>query len=97
MKEETGYEFSRVEHLAAVAASVGTSNEIVHIFIANPTDAISTFEQPEVGIELIWMRPDEAIDTMLAQPIADAKSLLGLTLLLRRAMTNRAQSTDSLN
>lgn len=80
--EETGIKLKTARQILHSAVSVGTSNEVVNIFIAGDDDVEHCLGVPESGIELVWIRRSRALATMLKEGLVDAKSMLGLSLCL---------------
>lgn len=83
--EETGYRAGRIEKLGQCYAMPGSSDEIIHLFLAR--ELAKQEQSLDIGEVIYEVRafPDEEITRMIAEgAIMDAKTLVGLTLLLGR-------------
>jgi len=80
LREEVGYEPGRLTKISSVYPSPGYSDEVIHIYLA--TDLRYVGASPEAGelIEVIEVDMDRALDIVLSEGVADAKTVLALTL-----------------
>lgn len=79
--EETGYEATTLTRLGECYAMPGSSDEIIHLFIARGlTLGVQSLDIGEVIDELRFYTLVEAFDMIKKAEICDAKTLLGLML-----------------
>ncbi len=84
LAEETGYRAARVELLASVAMTPGFCDEVLHLVLARDlTPGAQSLDEDE-RIEARSVSIDEAMAMFERGEIADAKTLLALTMLARR-------------
>ncbi len=84
LAEETGYRAARVELLASVAMTPGFCDEVLHLVLARDlTPGAQSLDEDE-RIEARSVSLDEAMAMFERGEIADAKTLLALTMLARR-------------
>lgn len=82
--EETGYEASRIEKLGECYALPGSSDELMHIFLArNLTQREQSLDIGEVIYEIRPFKSTEIPRLIGDGTIRDAKTIVGLTLALR--------------
>ncbi len=79
--EEVGYRPGRLERLASVYTSPGYSDEVLHVYLAEDLEYVGGRPEPGELIEVLGLGLDEALRAVLAEPVADAKTLLSLLLL----------------
>ena len=80
LREETGYTANRLLSLGTILPTVGYSNEVIHLYLAEKLIKGDTdFDEDEL-ITLKRVKVDEAICMALSGELTDAKSV---TLLLR--------------
>jgi ADP-ribose pyrophosphatase len=85
LQEETGYEAGRLEKLAVCYAMPGSNDEIIHVFVAR--DLTQREQSLDIGelINEIRSFSAEELESMMARgEIRDAKTLVGLLLVLSR-------------
>ncbi len=83
--EETGYRAGRIEKLGWCYAMPGSSDEVIHLFLAEElTLEEQSLDVGEVIDEVRPFAPAEVIAMIASGEIADAKTLIGLTMLLSR-------------
>ncbi len=87
--EETGYDAGVIERLVSVHTSPGYSDEVLHIVVARNLKYVGARPEPGELIEVIKLRLDEALEKVLAQEVADAKTVIALTLLKLRTLANK--------
>jgi 8-oxo-dGTP pyrophosphatase MutT (NUDIX family) len=78
LREETGYDHTDIGFLAGAYLSPGFTAEYIHIFWARTTETAAT--DAEVGIEVVRMPLDAAIDAARAGRFRNATTALGLLL-----------------
>ncbi len=79
--EETGYNAGVIEKVLSVYTAPGYSDEVLHIVIARELKYVGARPEPGELIEVIKLKVDEAIRKILTQEVADAKTVIALTLL----------------
>ncbi|MCD6278500.1 MAG: NUDIX hydrolase [Desulfurococcales archaeon] len=79
--EETGYEAESIERLVSVYTAPGYSDEVLHIVVAKNLKYVGARPEPGELIEVIKLSLEEALRKVFAQEIADAKTVIALTLL----------------
>ena len=85
LQEETGYHAGRIEKLGQCYAMPGSSDEIIHLFLAR--ELTKQEQSLDIGEVIYEVRPftDQEIIGMIADgTIMDAKTLVALTMLLAR-------------
>jgi ADP-ribose pyrophosphatase len=85
LQEETGYEAGRLEKVAECYAMPGSNDEIIHVFVAR--DLTQREQSLDIGelINEIRSFSAEELESMMARgEIRDAKTLVGLLLVLSR-------------
>lgn len=76
-REETGMQLRNVRLLTTAALSVGTSDELVSIYLAEDIDC-QTVEIPQLECKSVPFTM--ALELLSSEKILDAKTLLGVTL-----------------
>lgn len=85
LREETGYRAARLEPLADCCAMPGTSDEIIHVFVATGlTPGERSPEPGELIREVRAFESEEVADMVARGGIRDAKTLAALFHLLGR-------------
>ncbi len=79
--EETGYEASRLCHMASFYPSPGVSSEVIHVYLAEGLSYRGQRLEEDEVIEVLWMEPRELLERQL-EGVADAKTLIALLLYL---------------
>jgi ADP-ribose pyrophosphatase len=77
MIEETGYRVGSVRKLSSFYTSPGFTTELMHLYEARdlqPGDATEETDQ----IEVVLLTPEEALERVESDDVADAKTLLAL-------------------
>ena len=86
LAEETGLRSGRFEHLMDLVTSVGFSNEVISLYVAD--DLESGESQPagaeEFAAEIVTMAWDDALAAIDDGSITDAKTVVGILLANRR-------------
>ena len=83
LAEEVGLEARRWEHLTTYRSSVGFTDEVVHLFLAEDlTEAPPADSGEDERIEIV-RRPLSELDALIDE-VTDVKTLVGLLLLQRR-------------
>ena len=75
--EETGYTANNATFILSVVLSVGTSNERVHIFKSTNIEKNDVLTS-EIGIELVWIDYQVALELIKSGKIIDAKTIIAL-------------------
>lgn len=83
LREETGYGLTAIEFLAGYYASVGFTDEYIHLFWAETTERPES--EPEVGIEVIVKPLEELVSAAKNGKIRDVKTAMALLLADGRA------------
>ena len=78
-----------LEHLVTFANSAGLLTEVTHVYLAtglHEADLPDGFvaDGEEAGMEIVRLPVAEALEAVLSEPAADAKTLLGLLLVAQR-------------
>jgi len=82
LEEETGYHAARIEKLGECYAMPGSSDELIHLFLASDLTLVGqTLDIGEVIDELRPFTLDEIREMIRGGKIRDAKTLVGLMLL----------------
>ena len=77
MVEETGYRVGSVRKLSSFYTSPGFTTELMHLYEARDLQpGKATEETDQIEVEL--MTPEEALDRVESETVADAKTLLAL-------------------
>ncbi|MEM1542450.1 MAG: NUDIX hydrolase [Ignisphaera sp.] len=78
LREEVGYVPKYVQKLVSVYMSPGYSDEVIHIYVAKNLEYVGA--SPEKGelIEIVEVDIDKALEMILADDAADAKTLIAL-------------------
>jgi ADP-ribose pyrophosphatase len=85
LREETGYVASHLEKVCECYATPGSSDELIHIFLARGlTKGESSLDTGEVIDEVRWLSPSELESMIAGGEIRDAKTLVGLFFALNR-------------
>jgi len=82
LREETGYRYGSIEFLGGYYASVGFTDEYVHLFLARTLDEPEG--QPEEGIELLRKPFDEMVAAARGGKVRDVKTAYALLLAAAR-------------
>ncbi len=93
--EETGYRPGRLELLARVYTSPGYSDEVLHVYLAGDLEYVGGKPEPGELVEVVRLGVDEALDAVLGEPAADAKTLLSLLLLKHAGALRRCGAEGS--
>ena len=75
--EETGYIANNITYILSAVLSVGTSNEKVHIFRSTNIEKDDVLTS-EIGIELVWIDYQLALEFIKSGKIIDAKTIIAL-------------------
>ena len=76
--EETGLKATSIEPLMSIALSVGTSSELVHIFIVTTVEQESSLQSTEKGVHAIWVDQNECLKMIKNGEIIDAKTIVAI-------------------
>ncbi len=77
--EEIGYEAGSLRKLFSVHTTPGYSDEVLHIYVAENLKYVGARpEKYEVLETVVFSDIDEALNAVLSEPVADAKTLLAL-------------------
>lgn len=86
--EEIGYEAGSLRKLFSIHTTPGYSDEVLHIYVAEDLKYVGARpEKYEVIETVVFKDVDEALNAVLSEPVADAKTLLTL-LALRTGITD---------
>jgi ADP-ribose pyrophosphatase len=77
MIEETGYRVGSVRRLSSFYTSPGFTTELMHLYEARDLQPGKATEETD-QIEVVLMTPEEALDRVESDNVADAKTLLAL-------------------
>jgi len=77
--EEIGYEAGFLKKLFSIHTTPGYSDEVLHIYVAGDLKYVGARpERYEVIETVVFKDVDEALNAVLSEPVADAKTLLAL-------------------
>ena len=85
--EETGYDAGVVKKVLSVYTAPGYSDEVLHIVVARDLRYVGARPEPGELIQVIKLSVDEALRKVLTQDVADAKTVIALTLLKLGVLT----------
>jgi ADP-ribose pyrophosphatase len=77
MVEETGYRVGSVRKLSSFYTSPGFTTELMHLYEARDLQPGKATEETD-QIEVVLMTPEEALERVESDNVADAKTLLAL-------------------
>ena len=80
LREETGYEAAKWQHLGLIHPCVGYSDERIEVFLARGLTHVGDALDDEEFIELFELTPDQARTAVMDGEITDAKTLAALFL-----------------
>ncbi len=89
--EETGYRHTAIEFLGGYYASAGSTDEYVHLFLAQV--AAEPEADPEPGITLVREPFDRMVGAARAGRVRDVKTALALLLAAGRSLSLRSDSS----
>lgn len=89
LKEETGYDAERVEHLITMFTTPGFTDEKIHLFVATGLRAGESHRESDEFLELTPVRLSVAIAMIASGEIQDAKTALALFLTERKLAERR--------
>ncbi|MBU1190795.1 MAG: NUDIX hydrolase [Gammaproteobacteria bacterium] len=78
LEEEAGLRAQTWRELACVLTTPGFCDEVIHLYLAQGLEQVSTNHQAHECIEVHWKPFTEALDMAERGEIRDAKTLLGL-------------------
>jgi len=80
--EETGYKPGHLEKLASIHPTPGYSNEIIHIYVARNLQQTKTQLEPYEAIKIEKTTIKQALQEIIRNQPADAKTLIAILLYL---------------
>jgi len=83
LEEETGYRASRLVSLGSIFASVGYTSEEIHMFLAFDLEQVGAKPDHDERIETVLIPISELEQRLARNEFQDAKTIVGLTMLLR--------------
>lgn len=89
LEEETGYKTDKLTHLGDIYPSVGYTNEIIHIYLANnllPSIQHLDFDE---SLDVIKMPFDEFVHKIKTNEIKDAKTIAALNFYFLSKLNNK--------
>ncbi len=78
LEEETGFLAKNFEYLGFIYPSPGFTNEVTHIYLATGLYQGTVHPDPDEFLDMIIMPFDEALKRVMANEIADAKTVAGI-------------------
>ncbi|MDD4495757.1 MAG: NUDIX hydrolase [Eubacteriales bacterium] len=84
LKEETGLDAEKIEHIISVHSTPGFSNEVLHIFIAMDLSEGNSCADPDEFISCEKYTIKQLIDMIYSHKITDAKTIIGIFLAERQ-------------
>lgn len=88
MREETGYDPHKVEHVADIYPSPGTSSEVIHMFLVTDLQGDGVPSEPADELQSERFSRSQARDLVLDGTIVDAKSVAGILMLESASIHN---------
>lgn len=86
LREETGYQAGKVSLLTEMLPSVGYTQEVVHIYLAQDLTPGDTDFDDNEAIEVIEMDFELALDMVMKGEIKDAKTIIAILMTKMRAL-----------
>ena len=87
LREETGYSAEFMTHLTSIFTTVGYSEEVLDIYLAEGLMPGETNFDDNEAIDILEIQLDELVDMIMAGKIEDAKSIVAIMMtaeILRR-------------
>ncbi len=81
LSEETGYEADRLKKLSVLATTVGFSNELIHMYVAEGLKPGAQHPDEDEFIHLIRMPLQQAVEMIWDGRIFDAKTVASILML----------------
>lgn len=82
--EEIGYFPRKLEKLGSLYVSPGYSDEILHVFLAEELEYVGNRPEPGELIEVVRLRLLDALNVVLSESVADAKTVASILLARQR-------------
>jgi ADP-ribose pyrophosphatase len=83
LQEETGYRAGKLQRLGGFFSSPGFTSEYLHLYLATDLVPSHLTADDDEAIELVRLPVTQALDMIASGEICDAKTIIGLLLLLR--------------
>lgn len=84
LQEEAGFKAGRITKLAEFYSAPGFCSELLHLYLAEELAPSRLPGDEDEEIEVVRVRPDEAVQMALAGQLRDAKTLAGVLLYAQR-------------
>lgn len=78
LREETGYQASRLERLTTIYTTPGFTDERIHLFLATGLTAGSHYREADEFLELYRLRWSEVLDLVRTGKVVDGKTLTAI-------------------
>lgn len=89
LSEETGYKADKITKLTTIATTVGTSNEKIHLYMAEGLTPGKQHTDEDEFINVVKVPLDEAVAMTTDGRIVDAKSVVSILMLARLQHANQ--------
>ena len=83
LSEETGYKAGKITKLTTIATTVGFSNEVIHLYVAEDLKAGEQHTDEDEFINVVAVPLAEAMEMAQDGRIVDAKSIISILMLAR--------------
>ena len=80
LSEETGYTAESYDKLTVIATTVGFSNEVIHLYVAEDLKAGEQHTDDDEFIHVVKMPLEEAVERVKSGEIFDAKSVTAILM-----------------
>jgi ADP-ribose pyrophosphatase len=80
LKEETGIEAAKIEHMISIHSTPGFSTEVLHLYLASGlTEGTASSDEDEF-VSCEKYKIDELIGMIMSNEITDAKTIIGILM-----------------
>ncbi len=83
LAEEIGYVPRKVSKMMSVYMAPGYSDEVLHIYLATDLEYVGTRPEPGELIEVVRLKIDEVLETLMNSEVIDVKTLAAVSTYLR--------------
>ncbi|MCS7108877.1 MAG: NUDIX hydrolase [Sulfolobales archaeon] len=81
--EEIGYIPHHIEKIVSIYMAPGYSDEVLHIFLATDLEYVGSKPEPGELIEVVKVKVNHMLDTLLKCEVTDAKTLVAISTYLQ--------------
>ena len=89
LQEETGYRAGKLQRLGGFFSSPGFTSEYLHVYLATDLTPSRLTADDDEAIELVRLPVPQALGMIASGEICDAKTIIGLLLLLKPDRSSR--------